>query len=164
MTDFKQAFLQGQDAVDRARSAKKEISETFARLFEAVADVTHGTVEMRLKTYPKGGAYSSAFMALTLATSKFIRDAEAIPTDEWIIARNTKSTDAAEVKLARWKQSDAGYPCTIRYSEVDEQIRHQSQLETALASFLANPWVGERIQKLSKAHEKEVTEPPKPTP
>ncbi|WP_233808631.1 hypothetical protein [Paraburkholderia sp. HP33-1] len=162
MTDFRQAFIQGQEAVDRAKIARKEILQTFARLFKDIADVTNGAIEMKFQTFPKGGAYGSAFLALTLATSKLIRDAEPIPSEEWIIARNTNGTDAKRVKLARWTQSDSGYPCNIRYSEVDDNIHNLASLETALANFLANAWVGEQIQRLSAPNSQGDTEPSEP--
>jgi hypothetical protein len=157
MTDFRQAFLQGQEAVDRAEVARKEIAQTFARLFKDVADVTNGTVELKFQKFPKG-AYGSAFLALSIATAKLIPDIEPLPTEEWIIARSANSQNAKPLRLARWTQSDSGYPCTLRYSEVDENIHNQLSLESALANFLANAWVGEQLRSLSARSSLDRTE------
>lgn len=157
MTDFRQAFLQGQEAVERAKVARNEISQTFARLFKDIADVTKGAIELKLQRFPKG-AYGSAFLALTLATAKLISDTEPLPSEEWITARNSNSQNSKPLKLARWTQSDSGYPCTLRYSGVDENIVDQSGLESALATFIANAWVGEQLQNLSAANASSHTE------
>lgn len=144
MTDFKQAFIDGQNAVHQAKAAKAEIRDIFSRLTRDVSEITHGIVHVEVEELVQS-QYSTGIGSIAFAAAKLLADAQRLPTELWITARNSALPNSRPTKLALVDEAETGYPISIRYGKYDERCHDKVGLEQALASFLATPSIGERL-------------------
>jgi hypothetical protein len=147
MTDFKAAYTIGQQAAVDAKRAKAEIKQVLDALFVAVAEVSDQKVRLRLEEFPKGGY--GGLSALSARVVKAVNGELPYPTEWWITGGAIGEQDRVVAKLARWEESDAGYPCVIRYSSIEDRCHNRTALERSLAAFLSNPWVAERLRDIT---------------
>ncbi|MCA8336091.1 hypothetical protein [Burkholderia multivorans] len=148
MTDFKQAFIQGQRAVQQAHEAKSEINAIFDQLSRDVMEITNGVVLLSLEELTKA-PYSYAVGSIMAAASKLIGDTERFPTEPWITARNTSVEGGGKrTKLAIFEEAETGYPLLLRYGKTEERCHDRVALERALAAFIAAPSIGERLMEV----------------
>lgn len=162
MTDFKQAFIQGQTAVHEAIVAKNEIDSVFERLIRDVADITDGTVWLKLEDLSRS-SYADIGSVVARA-ARLLADPERTPTDLWITARNKVLATSKPTKLALVDIAEAGYPVCIRYGRTEERCHDKVALEGALAAFLSAPSVAERLMTVAKQSPQQINQVPNPAP
>ncbi|MCA8165186.1 hypothetical protein [Burkholderia cepacia] len=163
MTDFKQAFIKGQNAVHQAHAAKAEIRDIFARLARDVSEITDGIVRVEVEELVQS-QYSTGIGSIAFAAAKLLAESQRLPTELWITARNSALPNNRPTKLALVDETETGYPISIRYGKNDERCHDKVGLEQALASFLAAPSIGERLLAVKDQSMKQGKQIPNPDP
>lgn len=142
MTDFAAAFKQGQVAAQLAIKAKTEIDEAFSAFSRGLSDATNG------KLTAFRAEYSSLPGLINSAIASMAETSRPQPKESWICVRNLLAENTKDKKLARWERPHEGFPCTIIYDKQQVRCHDRDGLESALADFLSNAWVGEQLREL----------------
>lgn len=142
MSDFAEAFKQGQEAATRAARARTEIKEVLREFSRDVEGITDGLLSIKVSEF-NSLLGSLAFFPIALT------DPSTPPpgVEQWIVASNVTMPNS-DKRLAKWQQSHSGYPCTLTVTGKNIRCHDREALESALQEFLMNPWVGEQLQML----------------
>jgi len=140
MSAFGDAFRKGQKQADAVKLARSEIASILERMKLDVLDASEGTVEIQLMNMSVDPGWK--LLSLDLASL--------IPLPH-LAATNPKVPTASAVKLARWVQSDDGYPCTIKFAGGEHACYDGDSLRVVLAELLASGAAGELLQRLASA-------------
>jgi hypothetical protein len=145
MTDFLEAFQQGQRAAKQSGDANAEI-DAVLQLFKAkVLEATGGKLQIYVAGLPDILGFGN-LVNLTNAITKPPAPGRAAP--KAIYARNIQSSNTTATKLAHWLRPHEGYPCTISFNNQEIGCHDRDGLERGLAAMLQDAWVGEQLQNL----------------
>ncbi len=140
MTDFRAAFKAGLDAAAKAEIARNEIDEVFTELGRQIAEETNGDIDIERREFEErvSNPFVTSLADIFGKTNAF-----------WAVAaRNPKAQESKWRQLAKWKQAQTGYPCTVSWAPVERVCHDRASLETALAALLQDPVVAEKLNNL----------------
>jgi hypothetical protein len=143
MTDFKAAFLKGQEAAIQTIRARESINQVIASVSSQVMEATNNCIFIDLHDHTFAKPVKNFFMSISLLNREW-------ETATHVSAKLATLDDSKYVPLARWSQSDEGYPCTITFGSHVLTCHDSVALEAAFGKMLANPGVGEKLADLLK--------------
>ncbi|MCY0093860.1 hypothetical protein [Hoeflea ulvae] len=167
MVDFKAQLEKGFDAHEKASAAKKEINHILREIAKVIEEYTDGKVSIYVK---RESLYTNTLSSLVKIGSIFSapvnnKDAESQTSlDDKLVAYdklNDRKHDAES--LAYWSQSDAGYPCTLRFGGTKHNAFDRESLELVLGELLASSETGRIISSIKLKAEAFNDETKKPS-
>ncbi|MDC6170755.1 hypothetical protein [Paucibacter sp. XJ19-41] len=137
MVDFSSPFHRGLSAAKQAQENRDEVRGVFAQFNEALREISQGRAEIAIVP-----------LADTLnALSRVVLAMDSEANSEHVLAvRNPQSTDFRPRNIARWKQSESGYPCSVLWGQRHTSCDNAESLTKELSSLFSTPMVGEAIE------------------
>lgn len=148
MSDFNDALQRGLDAAKRAQANRDEIKDVFAELNQALHSKSGGKVEIAI--VPIENTLDD-LLRLAAIFGKSNRE-------QAVAVRLIGHENVRGKMIARWKQDDAGYPCTIIWGERHTSCDSVDSLRSELVELVSSPSVGEAIVRVMQI------QPPDPQP
>lgn len=135
MFDFSDSLQRGLDAAKKAQENREEIQSIINELNEALRSMSEGKVEIVIV---RRSETSDELGRLIFFLDK--------KQDELVLAvRSIAQQGKPARQIARWKQSDSGYPCTIMWGDRQVWCDDRASLQTELGELVSSPVVGEAI-------------------
>lgn len=137
MANYKESFEIGIRAAEIAEANRAEILSVFLDLNIQLKEPTGGRIEIILAKLrePEHKFQISLFID--------------IPT-YWAIAARNPLAESSVKEIAKWEQTKAGYPCTIKIGKDQIYCEDKLALQEGLAALLQDPAVGEILHNLMK--------------
>lgn len=151
MADFISAFKEGLEAAEQAKIARQEIREVFAELENQMMQGSEGKLKIYLAQRSREKIIKQAIpTALSGIFQNFDRFANPNNLEHYsaIVAENPTQPQSVK-ELAEWSQERAGYPCRIKYSNLNQSCSDRESLEMSLVELLRDPIVGEKLASLT---------------
>lgn len=139
MIDFNDALQQGLDAAKRAHINREQIKNVFVQINESLHKISGGKVEIAIVP---AESTMDTIQRVAFAFDKNRREREYV-----LAVRLIGQESLQPKKIALWKQSDAGYPCSIIWGDRHASCDDVDSLKNELAELLRSPSVGEAIFK-----------------
>ena len=136
MLSFKDYINAGLLAHQTQQAERDEISLTLQDLDNDVTEVTQGAVGIKLEKLNTGN--------LVMRSGKLVHED---PYTAIVLYKRAKPEDFREV--ARWEQSDAGYPCSVITDDERFVCMDRASLVETLGSLLVQPSFGRAITELA---------------
>lgn len=133
MADFLNALRHGLTAAEQALKAEREINDTLTELNVQLGTLTGGKLFVAVMDYAGPGLASNIERFFG---SKGVKS---------LVLRHRQYPQLAG-ELAKWKQDDKGYPCTIVNASGSFACGDREALEKALTKVISNPIVGGKIK------------------
>jgi hypothetical protein len=151
MADYKEALQVGFAAAKKAEIARKEVLEVLEKLKTEVLAASDGKLLIEVRKFEEPKEIGSRFMPTVpnLATAY----AQALRGKKYysaLMAFNPIGEATRFRELARWKEAEDGYPCSLIWGDQEHQCEDRSALEEGLAELLRDPVVGEKLYALTK--------------
>ncbi|WP_334063380.1 hypothetical protein [Alteromonas genovensis] len=138
MADFLTAYKRGLDAANKAERNRTEIKAVIKELNSQLKDATNDMVgiDIVLKDLPLRGLADIA--ASSFRPLKY----------QALCVYNPRKHQSDKVEIAKWEESENGYPCTITINNQRLKCTDKETLEMALEELLADPRTGEAFQTI----------------
>jgi|ERR1043166_5532757 hypothetical protein len=140
MPDYKTALEQGIAAAKKAAQARTEIKKVLGTFKDELLGLTDGKVLVEIKELYES---EDAMEVLRRASTGLKRR-----TYQALVAYNPTLETPPVKELARWKQSENGYPCALVFGRQERQFENRAALEKGLSELLKDTRVGEVIYML----------------
>lgn len=136
MVDFSDPFRRGLDAARQAVANRNEVQGIFAQFNGALHEMSGGKAEIALVPLEETlSAFAKLAAALDPSTKK----------QQVLAVRHLKHKAFQPKVIARWSQSESGYPCTVIWGERHAACDGAESLANELAALFSSPKVGEAI-------------------
>lgn len=147
MTYFNDALRRGLDAAKTAQTNRNEIQEIFAQLNEDLRAMSDGKAEIAV--VPRSSIMDGINRLIVMLDRR---------EEEQVLAvRSIVHKDMQPKQIARWKEGDAGYPCSIIWGERNTTCDDSISLVSELAELVSSPLVGEAILNLMNSQAPDST-------
>ena len=133
--DFKEFLRRGLDAAKQAQENRDEIRDVLIELNNALHSMSGGAAEIAIVPV------SSTIPTL----SRLVAFLDKSQEEQVLAVRSTSRQDFLARKVARWKQGESGYPCSIIWGDRHASCDDVESLKAELAELVSSPVVGEAI-------------------
>jgi hypothetical protein len=144
MADYTRALRQGFEAAKKADLARKEIKEVLGTFKEEVLEASKGKLLIELKMFKEPLSFTEQLKRGS------VLDPMERATYLALAAQNPTVEKPSYKELARWKQSNDGYPCSLTLQGRERQFEDRTALEQGLADLLKDSKVGETLYALAQ--------------
>ena len=135
MVDFNDSLRRGLDAAKKAQANRDEISHILTELNQALKSMSDGKAEIAIVPI------STTMNAL----SRLIVYLDKNQEEQVLAIRPIAREGLLPRQVARWKQGEAGYPCSIIWGERHASCDDSESLMAELADLMSSSTVGEAI-------------------
>ena len=143
MPNYIKALQEGFEAAKKADLARTEIRQVLEQFTKDVLAGSDGKLLIEVKTFEEQQSpFEFAKISALGVIEKKYYDA--------LVASNPKRPDRRKKELARWKQANEGYPCSLTIQHREIQMEDRAALERGLAELLKSPLIGEVLYSLIK--------------
>lgn len=141
MNNFHKSILSGIRAAETAASVKKEVNEIINLIAKQVEGVSAGKA-----TFGIGEFHKSSISQIVIGAQKVTE------ANNFFIGSGTyralgifDKNNGKGIELARWSDTNNGYPCKISFNDTDTFCYNRQELESALDELLSQVHTGEAI-------------------
>ncbi len=143
MTDFRDAFAQGQAAFRDAERARSEIDALLFQFTEQVNEASGGLLLVRREKRPGPDSRTGIFL-----TADGLQRRTLGSTYDALTVGRSDGVETDRVELCRFDLAETSYPVTLQYARTEERCHDREALEEGLKRMLANPTTGGLLARL----------------
>jgi hypothetical protein len=159
MRDFENSIRAGLASAKAAQAARTEIKEIFREFNDQLLSASDGAAKIAIVEMTEYVGKKNALLDLVNAFGER-RSYDAI------VIKHPTSKEFAQREVARWRQSEDGYPCWITIDNRETACSDKDSLEAELANLASSTRVGEAVLAAMGFSPKPApaTAPPPPSP
>lgn len=154
MKDFKESLLVGINAAKFAESNREEIKAVLKNINDQICDFSSNKATFGIKPFSREEVQSTKSVFPTVA--------DLFHNKKYVWYRGLAISDCNgndPIEIAKWSESDGGYPCTITFGGEKFVCGKKAELENALSTLLQEVKTGEAIlEKIRMYDESHVSE------
>ncbi len=143
MSDFREAFAQGQMAFRDAERAQTEICALLDEFAADVQEASGGKLVVRREKRPTRGARGMLEVRAS-GGPQLVYDS----TYDALVVAPANVPDEQGQEICRYELAEAGYPVTLRYSRTEERCHDVVALKEGLKRLLASPTTGRLLAQV----------------
>jgi hypothetical protein len=141
MNEFVNAFKAGQEAAAKAQADRASIAALVRKLSNELGAATDGRLEIQIRSFDDR-VQSPAMVAMSIMES--LTNASHVRND-YLAARNPLAKNSEYKRIAKWIQSESGFPCRIIYGKTEVSTHDIESLTNAIEAALSSAYVGEKL-------------------
>lgn len=146
MADFKESLQAGLDAAARAANNKKEIRRVIKSVSQEISNISNQKATLGIYNFADEKPENTplAYMALAAQALSNVKRA----SHKGLGVGDSDGSNGIEI--ARWSESENGYPCKITFAGQDIYCNNKDELEGAFLDLLREISTGEAIIRKMK--------------